>query len=173
MTNNVQTCCYNGGRKLRCEPQWRARKMDLEKWFLAVMCRLCCRPKEYLVFSVSLLQERREVTSLRVDIYHSPPFQECRLGLQEHTCEIKALEDLTFSPSLCVCSSVRTLPQRARRSSAYKNDCGEETQFGWRHLLYLQGTKDERPIKNLGRRLMGYIHEKTGSRGFKQETERL
>ena len=66
-----------------------------------------------------------EVTSLSVDIYHSPPFQECRLGLQEHTCEIKALEDLTFSPSLCVRSSVRTL-----RSSAYKNDCGEETQFG-------------------------------------------
>ena len=66
-----------------------------------------------------------EVTSLSVHIYHSPPFQECRLGLQEQTCEIKALEDLTFSPSLCVRSSVRTL-----RSSAYKNDCGEETQFG-------------------------------------------
>ena len=83
------------------------------------MCRLCCRPEEYLVFSVSLTRTA-EVTSLSVDIYHSPPFQECRLGLQEHTCEIKASEDLTFSPS-----SVRTL-----RSSAYKNDCGEETQFG-------------------------------------------
>ena len=168
MTNNVQTCCYNGGRKLRCEPQWRARKMDLEKWFhsrhVSVML------SAWGIFSVFRIFVTRtaEVTSLSVDIYHSPPFQECRLGLQEHTCEIKALEDLTFSPSLCVRSSVRTL-----RSSAYKNDCGEETQFGWRHLLYLQGTKDERPIKNFGRRLMGYTHEKTGSRGFKQETERL
>ena len=162
MTNNVQTCCYNGGRKLRCEPRWRARKMDLEKWFhsrhVSVML------SAWGIFDVIRIFVTRtaEVTSLSVDIYHSPPFQECRLGL------IKALGDLTFSPSLCVRSSVRTL-----RSSAYKNDCGEETQFGWRHLLYLQGTKDERPIKNFGRRLIGYTHEKTGSRGFKQETERL
>ena len=82
--------------------------------------------------------------------------------------EMRASEDLTFSLSLCVRSSVRTL-----RSIACKNDCGEETQLGWLHLLYLQRTKDERPIKNYNRRLKGRTREKIGSTGFKQETDDL
>ena len=72
MTNKVQTCCYNGERKLRCKLWWIARKMDLKK--IISQRHVSVMLSAWGIFGVFRIFDTRtaEVTFLSVDVYHSP-----------------------------------------------------------------------------------------------------